>query len=75
MASDLSTWILAGLTTIVVPSLGGLIAKANNIDKRISVHEDVDVVRFGNIDSRLTELREGQKDVNEKLDRLIERFL
>lgn len=69
------TWILAGLTTLVVPGGSWLIGKTVSLDKRITAHEDVDKVRFDNIDKNLTEVKGDVKSVDSKLDRLIERFL
>ena len=72
---DWSTWIATGLSTVVIPTGGWLIGKTISLDKRVTAHEEVDVVRFDNIDKSLTEVKTGQKDANNKLDRLIERFL
>ena len=72
---DWSTWIATGLSAVIVPTGSWLIGKTLSIDKRITAHEEVDDVRFDNIDHNLNEVKTGVKDVGNKLDRLIERFL
>ncbi len=72
---DIEAWVLVGLTSVVIPSGSYLISKIVNLDTRITTHEDVDKVRFDNIDKNLNEVKGHVKIVNDKLDRLIERFL
>jgi hypothetical protein len=72
---DWGSWVLAGLTAVIVPGGSWLIGKTVNIDKRITAHEEVDKVRFDNIDRNLIEVKSDVKTVDSKLDRLIERFL
>ncbi len=72
---DWSTWIATGLSAVVVPTGGWLVGKTIANDKRITAHEEVDKVRFDNIDKNLNEVKGDVKSVDSKLDRLIERFL
>lgn len=53
-----------GLGTLATVPLGAAVKKSYSNERRLTVLE----TNYGNIDSRLTAL-------NEKLDRLIERFL
>jgi hypothetical protein len=70
-----ATWALAGVTTIGLPTISWTVRKITNLDTRVETHEQVDTLRFANIDTGLKEVKEGQKETNQKLDRLIERFL
>jgi hypothetical protein len=72
---DWSTWIATGLSAIVLPTGSWLVGKTIANDKRITAHEEVDKVRFDNIDKNLDEVKGDVKTVDSKLDRLIERFL
>jgi len=72
---DWSTWIATGLSAIVLPTGSWLVGKTITNDKRITAHEEVDKVRFENIDKNLDEVKGDVKTVDSKLDRLIERFL
>jgi hypothetical protein len=72
---DASSWALAVLTTVVVPTGGWLIRATLANTTKMATHDAEDTIHFKNIAERLTQLQEGLKNGNDKLDRLIERFL
>lgn len=74
-------WIVKVIVTAVLTALvAGTSAWGVNLGKSRSDHEkrivkieEHQVVRDKEIDKDLQEIKEGQKDMNKKLDRLIER--
>ncbi len=72
-------YVAAGISTVVAPVVGWLISKVIDNDRRIAVqeaamdaHEKSDTIRFTGIEDLMNDLKEGQRDQSQKMDRLIE---
>lgn len=75
MIIDWTPYLLLFLSAVLMPSAGWLVSSTVSVKAKLKAHEATDAVRFENIQSTLEDLKTGQKDTGEKLDRLIERFL
>ena len=60
---------------IVAAPIGYTTKKVWDIDKRLAAHIAEDDATLKGIHTTLKDLKQDQRDANEKLDRLIERFL
>ena len=64
--------VATGLTVSVVVYL---VRKVIDTDAKLSAHFAADLVTFEAIDENLKDLKGGQRDTNQKLDRLLEHLL
>jgi hypothetical protein len=71
---DLFSLVVSVVGVAIVP-MGFTAKKLWDIDARLSAHEAADAKVFESIHTTLRDLKNGQERVDEKLDRLIERFL
>ena len=71
---SLVTGILGTVFTASAP-LGYLWSRIAAAEVRISAHEASDEATLNSINTTLTDLKTGQREHGQKLDRLIERFL
>jgi len=71
---ELFSLVLSIASVGIVP-VGYTTKKLWDIDKRLAAHEAADAEVFRSIHTTLTDLKTGQQRGEEKLDRLIERFL
>jgi hypothetical protein len=72
---DWTPYILSGMSAIIIPSTGYMIRQTITLASKLKSHEATDAVRFENIATGLTELKNGQQNQTDKLDRLIEKLL
>jgi hypothetical protein len=75
--ADWSPYLLAFLTTVLIPSAGYLVSTSISVKSKLKVHEATDAVRFDNIQTALDDLKQAQTEsrteIGVKLDRLLER--
>ncbi len=68
LASLIAPYALA----VVAPVTGYLTLKVLDTDKRVAAHEASDQAMFSSISTTLTDLKNGQTNQTDKLDRLVE---
>lgn len=72
-----SNWVVkAVVTTAITLALGGAVAWAAKLSSTSHDHETritVNTTQIGDVKDDIKEIKDGQKEMNQKLDRLIER--
>lgn len=65
-------WLIPAIEAVVVPCVGYLVVKVVDTDKRLTAHIAETLAVHTGINNALSDLKNGQTNQTEKLDRLIE---
>lgn len=72
---EVLTYVIPAGLTLVTAGTSYLIHKTIDLDKQMAAHVAADAQMFNHFEAGLKDLKEGQRDQTQKLDRLIENML